>query len=742
MLTCQGTIISATKRLHSGSAITVGLPLPSTRVYILNDKMDFMPVGVVGEIFIAGVQVARGYIGMEEETKQAFSRDTICPRTSERMYRTGDLGYWTEDGEVMCMGRKDRQVKLRGFRVDLDSVESIIVREVSGITAAAVTVSNGSLIAWVQPACTDVDALTNRLASILPPYTRPKAIAAVDSFPLSKNGKLDYTAIVNNVRPAILRKRKRESPSGRTESIIAQEWHRLLEFEESETISSDDNFVELGGHSVLQLVLAARLSQLFGSSIPVSTVINSHSLRDLACAVDGLVQDGGNVIKRMEDGRQLGYDDLSPVEVDWWLKYSSAEVTSTFNVPFACNLSRSVDRTLLARAWNVVISRHRLLHCRFVAVDGKPRRVFSDKAPIASLLEKLDIWMEVNRPINLAMDDLIRVLIGPRKMVVVVSHIICDLTALNVLLKEVAAVYAHSSLPPVKTTYMEVSMWSKRASAIDLEFWSTYLRGGPQKVAHPSLQTSLPHNLYHGKSYRGTSRVFDVGQALYKKTMAVAKRHGTTLHQLSRTAVVLVLQSLTETTDIVIGSPFMNRTCVEDQEVVGLFLEPIPMRFRFDGEEDIPCTSIVNAIQRSSQSALAHVVPWNDLLKHLGAEGPRPIFDTVVTFHDEVIGGKQFSVPGVEPFMVWTEGSKFKLLFEWTALSSSGSLIVRLEYDTDRLSAGCIEIVEETLRKCLVCLASDMSYGEIRREILDVSREMCKARDMDVNCLTSLVYCG
>jgi hypothetical protein len=734
--------LTTAKRLYPGSPITIGSPLPSMRVYILNEKMGFVPVGVVGEIFIAGVQVARGYVGMEEETKRRFTLDTVCPRKSERMYRTGDLGYWTEEGEVMCVGRKDRQIKLRGFRVDLGSVESTIVREGANVTAAAVTMSHGSLIAWIQPACVDTDALAKKLTTVLPPYARPKAITAVDSFPLSNTGKLDYAAIASIPRP-LKRGWKGGCLNGRTETIIAQEWNRLLELEESDALSPDDSFVELGGHSVLQLLLAARLSKLFGPSIPVSVVISSHSLRDLASAIDALMQSDSGV-RRME-GRQLGYDDLSPTEMDWWLKYRTAEAKSTFNVPFARNLSSSVNRTLLARAWNVVISRHKLLRCRFIEVEGKPRRIFSDVLPLARLVGSLDVWSEVNRPIDLANEDLIRVLISPRHMTVVISHIVCDLITLRVLLKEVAAVYAYSALPEVRTTYMEISQWSRHASPSDLKFWSTYLEGVPP----PAAAAAAPSHHRHGggKSYRGTSRVFDVGQALYRKVVTLAKRYGTTVHQLSRTAAVLALQSLTGADDVVIGSPFMNRPRLEDQEVVGLFLEPLPMRFRFD-REDMSCESIVQAVQRSSQSALAHAVPWNDLLEHLGiqrtagAPSALPIFDTVVTFHEEApaAGRGDFPVPGAEPLMVWTEGSKFKLLFEWTALTSTENLVVRLEYDTDRISAACIEVLEGALRTALECLASDMSCGEIVREVSGTSRDACQSRGVDAGCLAALAY--
>ena len=187
--TSQVTMGSVLKSCVTGSPVTIGKPLPSARAYVLDlEKQRLTPQGVIGEIVLAGVQVARGCIGMPEETSAKFLPDSISGQPRERMYRTGDPGYWTESGELVCIGRKDRLVKIRGYRVSLGNVEEVL-HALPGIHTAATVVGHESLLlAWVTPSGVDVDAVLQQLALNLPTYARPQRIFSTDSLPLTKNG--------------------------------------------------------------------------------------------------------------------------------------------------------------------------------------------------------------------------------------------------------------------------------------------------------------------------------------------------------------------------------------------------------------------------------------------------------------------------------------------------------------------------------------------------------------------------
>lgn len=322
-----------------------------------------MPTGVVGEIVLAGVQVARGYIGMPAETAEKFLPDTVSGRSGERMYLTGDLGYWTEEGEIVCLGRRDRQVKVRGFRINLGNIEDAIGAH-GDVRAAAVNVHQGSLIAWVTPASVDIEDVLQKLSMSLPVHARPQRMIAMDSFPLTSNGKLDYKALLNGSRRPLPRKPCQEVLND-TEALVAKEWRCVLNLNDTQDILPSDIFISLGGHSMRQLALASRLSSKFGIRIPVRLVINCETLRGLACAIDHFKE---SIERQAATGRrELGQIELSPVEEEWWLKCqaASSSAAATFNVPFVCSLSEDVNSSLLASAWSTVISRHKSLSLIF-----------------------------------------------------------------------------------------------------------------------------------------------------------------------------------------------------------------------------------------------------------------------------------------------------------------------------------------------------------------------------------------
>lgn len=193
----EGTCGATITRLIPGRPVTIGHPNPTSRVYIMDRNGFLAPPGAVGEIYIAGVQVSLGYLNLPRETAERFLPDIVCPELGEKMYRTGDRGYWDENGAIVCLGRNDRQVKLRGFRLDLDDLEVRIMKAYPGIKAAALTRPDGldTLVAMLQPADLDIGAVQNAIRANLPRQAVPSAITCVDSFPMTRAGKVDLKAI-------------------------------------------------------------------------------------------------------------------------------------------------------------------------------------------------------------------------------------------------------------------------------------------------------------------------------------------------------------------------------------------------------------------------------------------------------------------------------------------------------------------------------------------------------------------
>jgi gliotoxin/aspirochlorine biosynthesis peptide synthetase len=344
------------------------------------------------------------------------------------------------------------------------------------------------------------------------------------------------------------------------------------------------------------------------------------------------------------------------------------------------------------------------------------------------------VWLVLlssRNPINTPFDvirseELIRVSVSPEHMLVVVSHIICDLTTLAVLLREVADTYHGSELTPVSKTYFQTT-WSVPAAPQHLEFWSKYLNGVPR----PTFP--IGNNSRKRTTWVGSSHVCEVDEATYQGMINFASVNKVTIHQLAIAAVTLALHHDSEACDIVVGAPYLNRNSEEDMEVIGLFLEPLPIRIRYPprSQEDFGAeklglstpppelnqTSFIRAVQQSSRAALSHVVPWDQLLSHLKVESDfpnHPIFDTMVTFH-EADHGLRFPIKDTEFLPTWSDGAKFKLMVEFTA-RDDGTVSLRLEYSTECFTAGEVQLIGQLVLQALDELVAGSGYhGTLRR---------------------------
>lgn len=710
--TCGATI----QKLAPGRPVSIGAPNPSTRIYILDRERRLAPRGVVGEIYLAGVQVARGYIGRPEETAGRFLADNIFGKAGEKMYRTGDRGYWNSSGEVQCLGRRDRQIKLRGYRLDLNDLEIRIAQGVPELEAVAIAQKDDYLVAMVQPLSVDVAALRSKIAKVLQVHALPRIIAAVDEFPMTPIGKVDYkaiTATITNLGPKPISK----ASSSHSERLLISAWREALGLSDGVSIDGDSNFVALGGHSIAQLLLVGRLSALFGCQIPLSLIIQAVTLRDLAQAVDEL-KNREAPVGDTHLASTLGNFDISPMEREWWQKYEADVGSSCFNVSLACALDKdTVDIDRLEEAWNTTMARHRILYCRYVLHRRLGvRRIWSDLPPRVRRVQTLDVRREINRPFQLHRDNAIRVTIADDRIVAVMSHIICDLTTLQILLREVHSAYIGERLPSLRRTYMETTLWSKTAPSWNLDFWSKYLKNAPScsygLASHPDRI-----------SYDGASRLVKVPVSTHKRMMDFTATHKFTPHQMALATAALALQIEAEDTDVMLGGPYLNRPTAEDLQTVGLFLEPLPIRIRHSPDKTASSSaSFLRSVQESSQSALSHAVPWTQLVQHMKVETDlpnHPILETMVTFHGDP-NALNLALPGLEPLLTWAEGSKFKLLIEFSAVSEE-TLLLRLEHDTNVFSRTSILRVEKLILEALDCLLAEMPVPQIKARLRQIA---------------------
>ena len=733
----EGTCGATIKRLRPGIQVTIGVPNPTTRLYILDHRLDLTLPGVIGEIFLSGVQVANGYLNLPEANQERFMPDKMMCN-GETMYKTGDKGCWSASGEVVCIGRNDRQIKLRGFRMDMNDLELRVARAVPEVEAIAIFPQGDHLAAMVQPPHLDVNQLLSRISMILPSHAVPRHVMATEALPTTTAGKIDYKTMSQMIFSVAARQTRGNST--KNERMVAAAFKSVLELNKQTVITAHSNFLDLGGNSLQQLSLSLRLTKDFELPVPLQLIIENPVVEKLAKAIDSFAR---HRPRRASFMQPLDNHSVSSMEEDWLSRYQFDAGSSCLNVSFTSTIARGlVDRAKLTDAWNAVLARHPLLSCRYVLSRGKaPRRIYTNYAPRVERVKKLDLWKEVNRPFQLDRASPIRVSIAEDRFVAVLSHIIADYTTLAILLKEVSQLYKGQQLPPTMNYDLKMLQRREVAKPCYLDFWSQYLR-------HCEESPPLFGRQVERDSYRGTSVISKLHSTTVAKIVAFAKSTNFTLQQLVTGAVALCIQDPENfNTDVVIGTPHINRNSEEALEIVGLFLQPLPIRVRYshNGEhesngihdhddnegkdehqnenrngEEKPIASFLDSVQDSSQAALAHAVPWHQLLDHLSISNSypnHPLSDVMVSFHDSRQTSElSITAPGFEPCLLWSEGSKFKLMCEFTAISED-FMLFRLEYDPICVERQEVAMLQRCLPQVLTWLADGWEYEAILKSL-------------------------
>jgi acyl carrier protein len=283
-------------RLVDSPLVPIGRPISNTQVYVLDRDRQPAPIGVMGELYIGGVGLSRGYRGRAGLTAERFVPSPFGD--GERLYRSGDLARWRSDGELECLGRQDHQVKVRGFRIELGEIEAQLVQHPQvreAIVMAPEEAGDRRLVAYyvaraeADEAAVGVESLRAHAMAALPDYMVPSAFVRLEALPLSPNGKVDRNALPAPGAQAYAQ-RAYVAPRNATEEVLASIWSELLKLER---VGVQDNFFDLGGHSLLAMRVATRIRDAFQLELPLRTLFEVPVLADLAERIDAEVRRSG-----------------------------------------------------------------------------------------------------------------------------------------------------------------------------------------------------------------------------------------------------------------------------------------------------------------------------------------------------------------------------------------------------------------------------------------------------------------
>ncbi|HXC65697.1 MAG TPA: AMP-binding protein, partial [bacterium] len=353
--------------LSGSQAPPIGSPIWNTRAYVLDGALEPVPVGVAGELYVAGAGLARGYLGRAALTAERFVADPYGPEPGGRMYRTGDLARWRPEGVLEFLGRVDRQVKIRGFRIEPGEVEAILTAQAGVAQAAVLAWQDGpagkQLVAYVVAApgaALEAAALRRGLAERLPDYMVPAAFVVLEVLPLTANGKLDRAALP---APEWRGQGDYRAPRTPEEQLLCGLFAEVLGLER---VGLDDDFFALGGHSLLATQLVSRVRATLGRELPIRALFEAPTVAGLVPrSREG--QAARPALTRQERPEHLP---LSYAQQRMWFLYRLEGPSATYNIPLALRLEGALEVTALEAALADVVARHESLRTIFPERDG------------------------------------------------------------------------------------------------------------------------------------------------------------------------------------------------------------------------------------------------------------------------------------------------------------------------------------------------------------------------------------
>jgi hypothetical protein len=685
-------------------------------IYILDDNLNPVPVGVPGEICISGIQVTRGYLNRPEETIAKFVPNPF--QKGWKLYRSGDLGRLTKAHEIEYIGRIDNQVKVRGFRVELEEIESTIAALCPEVRQVVVTVANDALIGFVTPRSLDTLAIQSVIAEHLPTYCRPSYFVTLENMPMSSNQKVDRKQLASI--KAELNYVSNIPVEGTTEIVIQEIWKDLIPG--LSTVNALDNFLQIGGHSLLQAKLTRELSVALGNRIPIRLVIQNPVLRDLALAIDQFIQDTGSAKTVWSQPGDPSV--LSHLEEELYIVHMLSPEPSAWNIPYVARLTGPLDVAAFEVSWNSILRSNPMLRARYHLDKGIIKRSISPSvSPIKRRYCKVteDMLLDlVNQPFDLANDQPIRLdlyLESPALNFVVLnmSHMIGDRSSVGTILHLLEVEYTKTILRDdldIEMPLSESLPYSAWAALRQNRKVDAGLENLLQNNLHPSLKDPPLFGTFRVEEACSALRQTKIDSSVFRLLKELRARNSTTGHQLVMAAVGLTLHRLSQREDIVIAAPIEDRTEPETEHTLGLFLDRLLIPLKFNIRSLHSVDDLIGMAKSASEQAVANYVPFVDLKKILGMVGKaHELCEIMVTYHASDLRGPNLSGIDVLGIPVQPKGAKFPLMLEFS--EHPDEISIYLTYDSHTIDHATMDEFERQLMTTFKDLAKGTLSGSI-----------------------------
>ncbi|KIA66723.1 hypothetical protein FG87_00980 [Nocardia vulneris] len=712
-----------------GERSVIGTAVTGLQILVLDDRMRPVPAGVPGEIYVAGVQLARGYLGRAGLTAGRFVANPFAPNGS-RLYRSGDLAAWQADGKLVYLGRADDQVKIRGFRVELGEIETALLA-VASVRQAAVVVREDTpgvrrIVAYVVGAVPPA-AVRAAAAKLLPEHMVPSAIVRIDALPLTPHGKLDRKALPAPViETAVFR-----APTQPLERTVAEVFAAILG---DVRIGVDDNFFALGGNSLLAAQAAARLGAALDARVPARLLFHAPTVADLAVEVGRHLGTGAR--RPLVAGPRPERIPLSMAQQRMWFINQFDPASAVYNIPVAVRLTGELDPVALRLAVGDVIARHETLRTCYPQSDGVAYQSILEPAQAAFDLtvETIDAAAVLPRVVAVATTgfdvavqvplrvELFRIAAGAapstEHVLVLVAHHICsDGWSMLPLTRDVMVAYAARSTgvapewTPLPVQYADFSVWQRATLGAETDpgsllagqarFWRAELADAPDEFDLP-FDRPRPAT----RSFAGGHVAFSIDGAVYSGLTELSRDHNATLFMVVHAAFAVLLSRWSGTDDVVVGTAVAGRGEPELDDLIGMFVNTLVLRTQVRAQENFE--ELLTRVRDSDLQAFAHAdLPFERLVELLEPDrstARNPLFQVGLAFQN--LPAAAFELPGLSVTAVDVENAVEKCDLSLVIGENDAGLAGRFSYARDLFDEATIRHATERFARLLAAIVA------------------------------------
>lgn len=670
--------------------ISIGKPIPNNNIYIVDQNMNLVPIGVIGEIVVSGVGVGRGYLNDPERTKLSFIIDPFKEKTT-RMYKTGDLGAWREDGSIIFFGRKDYQVKINGFRIELGEIENCLVEHVNieeAVVLHKTSNSNRNFLCAYLVAKTELfpEEIQHFVSKSLPYYMVPSLYIQLKVFPRLHSGKINRHQLLKHNSVSEGFNSNFEQPETETEKTLVKIWKHVLSLDE---IGINQDFFSLGGHSISAISMTSLLKKELGLELPIFEVFSRKTISKIGMYIDGINKKEFKGIHKAPERKSYV---LSSQQQRLFALQLFDQGSINYNMPGVFRLKGDIDVIKLNKAFKALIKRHEVLRTSFITLEDKTVQVVHKNLEFSLSVTKIsnkDIFqkiIEFTQPFNLSKPPLLRAKLEKGEndsiLYIDIHHIVSDGISEDILINEISHLYNGETLENVKLHYKDYAEWQRSEIGNSFinkqaEYWNNLLSS---ELPVLDLLTDFPRPSV--RSFEGAQISFELSLDITEQIKKACHKQSVTLFMFLLTAYSVFLSKCTDQEDIIVGTPVSGRRHTELESVVGMFVNTLPIRSypvrskRFQDYLHEVKDILIGAYENQSYP-FEEMVENVDILRDISRN---PIFDTMFVLQNTQESIVKFKGISVLPYSFDHRIAKFDLTLG--ASEIGGQLKFELEYST------------------------------------------------------------